>query len=200
MRTILEIEETNSLDFASSSNDTRDLSTLEALEERMFVATQPLFSGNVDPLVNNLEREFVADYASGGPKSRPSGTDSSPRGVRAMINALPSMPSNLLFKGDESEEKYSEAERALIAEYDGLRMQLRKRKLTRGIWMTKKNIGSKPCSREGATLAVANGKIYLFGGFARTLFNDIRTFDPFSHLWSLLPLEKQTLHAPAPRF
>ena len=134
MRTILEIEENESVDLTTVNLDTRDLQTLEDLEEKMFVGAQPLFSGSVEPLINNLEREFVADYAHSG-KVRPFGANTSTMGAgfRAAVKSMSKLH-DPLGGGEPGSEKYSETERAIIAEFEHMREALRKKRIVRGLW------------------------------------------------------------------
>ena len=134
MRTILEIEENESVDLTTVNLDTRDLQTLEDLEEKMFVGAQPLFSGSVEPLINNLEREFVADYAHSG-KVRPFGANTSTMGAgfRAAVKSMFKLH-DPLGGGEPGSEKYSETERAIIAEFEHMREALRKKRIVRGLW------------------------------------------------------------------
>ena len=45
-----------------------------------------------------------------------------------------------------------------------------------GIWSLIKHSGSIPDSREGAAACIIGNNFYLFGGFSRDLFNDMRIY------------------------
>lgn len=65
------------------------------------------------------------------------------------------------------------------------------RRLMHGFW---DNIfecqGNLPDAREGATISLLNEKIYVFGGFSRILFDDLKVLDLVSGIWKqILPTE-----------
>jgi hypothetical protein len=65
----------------------------------------------------------------------------------------------------------------LIDELKRCREALEQKKIIYGLWDIVSSCGSTPDSREGATACVINNNLYLFGGFSRDLFNDIRVVD-----------------------
>lgn len=46
-----------------------------------------------------------------------------------------------------------------------------------GQWSIQTHQGAIPDSREGATACMIDNYLYLFGGFSRDLFKDVRVFD-----------------------
>ena len=54
------------------------------------------------------------------------------------------------------------------------------------LWDNNFTQGSTPHSREGATACLINGKIYMFGGFARDVYSDLRVLDRSENKWTLV--------------
>lgn len=61
------------------------------------------------------------------------------------------------------------------------------------VFCEKISTGSPPGAREGATMCVANHRVYVFGGFSQNRFNDTRALDPDT-CKQLLSLEYQEWH------
>ncbi len=55
-----------------------------------------------------------------------------------------------------------------------------------GKWSIVQQTGSIPDSREGAAACVIDSSLYIFGGFSRDLFADLRIFDLQQQRWRLL--------------
>lgn len=55
-----------------------------------------------------------------------------------------------------------------------------------GLWNVLNTNGSMPDSREGSTAAMIGNNLYIFGGFSRDIFNDMRILDMNSLKWRLL--------------
>lgn len=54
-----------------------------------------------------------------------------------------------------------------------------------GLWSILQANGSIPHSREGATATVIDNNLYIFGGFSRDLFNDIKILDMNHMRWRM---------------
>ena len=68
-----------------------------------------------------------------------------------------------------------------------------------GIWEVKASTGSLPDAREGLTAAMLpNDNLYMFGGFSRGLYNDIRTVNVTTQKWEMIQTPYNT--SPEPRF
>lgn len=59
--------------------------------------------------------------------------------------------------------------------------------------------GHRPETREGCTLTAVEGKLYLFGGRCRKLFNDIKVLDPMTLRWEEPVLQSTIGGIPEPR-
>ena len=59
--------------------------------------------------------------------------------------------------------------------------------------------GHRPETREGGTLTAVDGKLYLFGGRCRKLFNDVKVLDPLSLRWEEPALQATIGGLPEPR-
>jgi len=59
--------------------------------------------------------------------------------------------------------------------------------------------GHRPETREGCTLTAVEGKLYLFGGRCRKLFNDIKVLDPMTLRWEEPALQSTIGGLPEPR-
>ncbi len=59
-----------------------------------------------------------------------------------------------------------------------------------GMWSVLGQHGSLPHSREGASASVIDNSFYVFGGFSRDLFGDLRCFDIHSGQWRIIPQQK----------
>lgn len=56
-------------------------------------------------------------------------------------------------------------------------------------------MGSIPHSREGGAACIVDNTLYVFGGFSRDLFGDMRAYDIHSGQWSIIPNSKLSPHA-----
>jgi N-acetylneuraminic acid mutarotase len=78
-----------------------------------------------------------------------------------------------------------------------MKQKLDKKILFTGIWESIITNGSLPDSREGSTGCIINNNVYIFGGFARNLFNDLRVLDA-NFRWKIL--DNTISDNPSPRF
>lgn len=58
-----------------------------------------------------------------------------------------------------------------------LKHKLDKKEILTGLWNIVKTSGSIPDSREGTTVGMVDNKIYVFGGFSRDIYKDIKILD-----------------------
>ena len=66
------------------------------------------------------------------------------------------------------------------------RDKLEKKEMMYGLWNILSTSGSIPQSREGGTCCVIDSNLYVFGGFSRDIYNDIRVLDLNHMKWRLL--------------
>jgi N-acetylneuraminic acid mutarotase len=50
--------------------------------------------------------------------------------------------------------------------------------------MINESKGSLPEARKGATMNIINNQLYVFGGFSRDTFNDLKVFDLTTNKWN----------------
>ena len=65
----------------------------------------------------------------------------------------------------------------LIEEMIECRKDLEKNYIASGLWESVQTVGAIPDSREGSTGIVLGTYLYLFGGFSRDLYQDLRKID-----------------------
>ena len=55
-----------------------------------------------------------------------------------------------------------------------------------GIWAADfhSNVGPMPCAAEGAQMCSIGKKQFIFGGFSRRMFNELRQFDSEALKWT----------------
>ena len=82
-------------------------------------------------------------------------------------------------------------ERDIINEYYSCFKKLEAKQMPKGVWEVKHCVGSVPDSRESTSMVVIGREVYLYGGYGRELFDDIRilTCNPNQSSW------KWTLHS-----
>lgn len=72
-------------------------------------------------------------------------------------------------------EKYTDQEVSLLQEYQELRKITNKNLMIKGFWQTIDLFhGSQPSSCEGAKLIAHSGRLYLYGGFSRDAYGEMR--------------------------
>ena len=72
-------------------------------------------------------------------------------------------------------EKLSEPEIALMQEYQEIRKLSNKNQILKGFWQTIDQFsGSQPSTWEGAKLLWEGGNLYLYGGFSRDAYGEMR--------------------------
>lgn len=72
----------------------------------------------------------------------------------------------------------------LVTELREMLTMLRKKKLDHGYWdLIKDTSGCLPESRKGASMNLVANEIYVFGGFSRETFNDLKVFNISQHHW-----------------
>ena len=79
--------------------------------------------------------------------------------------------------------------------------QLNRGQIRHGIWRRDYNEwnGSEPSTVEGAQACTIDSTCYVFGGFARTIFNELRSFNTSRRCWSLLSPDYNTPSHERPR-
>ena len=68
-----------------------------------------------------------------------------------------------------------------------------------GLWDSVDTLGSTPDSREGARACLLGSHIYVFGGFSRDLFKEVRYANLNDFRWKLVP-PKETDNDPSGRY
>ena len=106
----------------------------------------PVYTGDVNPLINMIDLNFVNDLI------------------------------DTKFKlGITHAEKLTESEISLLQEYQEIRKLWNKNLILKGFWQTIDLFyGSQPSSWEGAKLIAENGNLYLYGGFSRDAYGEMR--------------------------
>ena len=84
----------------------------------------------------------------------------------------------------------------IIEELVKLRKSLDNRALMVGMWDNIDTVGSTPDSREGASACLMGNKIFVFGGFSRLLFKDIRYIDTSDYRWKMIVPTPSTADPP----
>lgn len=78
-----------------------------------------------------------------------------------------------------------------MKELKGHNESLHNRSLMHGFWDTYSEFsGTQPDAREGATMNQLNGVLYIFGGFSRVMFNDLKILSLESLKWKSFSDEK----------
>lgn len=111
---------------------------------------KPVFSGDVDPLVNMLDFSKVKAKLSKG----------------SLI---------------------SQSEMEIIEQLTEMRGKLDEKEMMMGLWDSMEALGSTPDSREGARACLLGSYVYVFGGFSRDLFKEVRYANLNDFRWKLVP-------------
>jgi hypothetical protein len=78
-------------------------------------------------------------------------------------------------KGIRFEYSFSQPEVELLTEFLKLRTREHENQIKKGLWQIIENVsGSIPSSMEGATLCYCSNKLYLFGGFSRDVYDELK--------------------------
>ncbi len=96
--------------------------------------------------------------------------------------------------------KFSKDEKILIEELRACKQKMDDKTMIYGLWSCIDATGSQPDSREGATTCTINNSLYLFGGFSRDIFNDMRVLDLNVGRWRLIMSNDKKQKKPAERF
>ena len=120
---------------------------------KLFIS--PVFSGWINPFINQLDFKYV--------------------------NFLLDRKLN---KGIEYKNDFDDEENELIWDYEKLRYRQQRKEIVQGYWRTLDSLlGSAPSSKEGTVIVYDNNKLYLFGGFAREVYNDMKILDINKKKW-----------------
>ena len=72
----------------------------------------------------------------------------------------------------------------LVDEFRLILTLLRNKRLYHGYWdAINETSGSLPESRKGASMNLCNNEIYIFGGFSRDTYNDLKVFNLNTNHW-----------------
>ena len=75
------------------------------------------------------------------------------------------------------------------------------RSILHGFWDTLSDCsGIHPDTREGSGMAILRNKLYIFGGFARELYCDMRVLDLKTKYWSTINYSSEFVPKPRARF
>ena len=103
-------------------------------------------------------------------------------------------------KGIDYKQDFDDEENELINEYEKLRNRQARKEIVQGFWKTLDSIlGSAPSSKEGTTIIYDNSKLYLFGGFAREVYNDMKILDINKKKWHTV-VPETIYEAPVARY
>lgn len=107
---------------------------------------RPAFSGNCNTLINEIDFKYA--------------------------NQVLEKRTN---KGISLKDFFNQNEVELLEHYHSLRTKSQEGALIKGYWKPLDNFdGSAPGSQEGSALCFDNNKLYLFGGFSRDVYQDMR--------------------------
>lgn len=104
------------------------------------------------------------------------------------------------FSNSLKKELITETEMNLIEEYIRIRRDNEQKLLMTAIWESSLTMGSTPHSREGSTACLINNNIYMFGGFARDIYNDFRILDRSENKWIMIDTKQPRCELPTARF
>ena len=68
-----------------------------------------------------------------------------------------------------------------------------------GLWECNYALGNMPHSREGGSGCLIGDDLYIFGGFSRDLFGDLRVLNTDINKWKLLNLHEKSMEAASAR-
>ena len=88
----------------------------------------------------------------------------------------------------------------LIDAYFDVKKRLDSKDLFTGIWNLMDTSGSTPNSREGAAACIVGNNIYLYGGFSRDIFSDLRLLDQTEQKWKVIEPAQLRQEKPSARF
>lgn len=88
----------------------------------------------------------------------------------------------------------------LIDQYFDVKKRLDSKDLFTGIWNLMETSGSTPNSREGAAGCIVGNNIYIFGGFSRDIFSDLRLLDQNEQKWKVIEPNQLRQEKPSARF
>eukprot|EP00347_Sterkiella_histriomuscorum_P022130 403331578 len=135
---------------------------LQQAYNRLMKAVIPVFSGAIDTLINKLDLKKLKDNAN---------------------------PYSYLYKINpqiKDQSSLNEIEQSLVEQLKTCRSSLEDQDMLYGQWSILTQQGSIPDSREGSTACMIDNNLYLFGGFSRDLFRDVRVFDIQTQRWRLI--------------
>lgn len=88
--------------------------------------------------------------------------------VRAEVNMIDRR------KAQQPHHLMSPFEREIILEYKASMEKLENKTMLKGLWDSSTQIGSIPDSRESCCMVGIGKDIYMYGGYGRELFDDLR--------------------------
>ena len=134
-------------------------------------AVTPIFSGDVDPLINQLDFQKI--------KARLS----SQQGKATLNDREVTLIEDFLSKRKQLDRKM-----ILTGLWDSI------------VPRSYNTTSSTPDSREGAAGCLVGSDLFLFGGFARGLFGDFRQFEAVDRRWTILKPAQPDKEKPTARF
>jgi N-acetylneuraminic acid mutarotase len=96
---------------------------------------------------------------------------------------------------------FSQQQMKLMKELQTMEESLYNRSLLHGYWDTMFNTtGIHPDTREGCGMAIVRNNLYIFGGFARELYNDMRVLNLGTRYWSQITYTSEFVPKSRARF
>lgn len=96
---------------------------------------------------------------------------------------------------------FSKQQMKLMKELQTMEENLYNRSLLHGYWDTMfNNTGIHPDTREGCGMAIVRHNLYIFGGFARELYNDMRVLNLSTRYWSQITYTSEFVPKSRARF
>lgn len=104
-------------------------------------------------------------------------------------------------KGVDYSKKFTKQELDLLQEYDQLRRDLRYKNIKKAFWKPVRDAsGVIPPTMEGATIGSHDDKLYMYGGFGTTVYNEIRRYDIHKKVWTNITPKNDIYDIPMERF
>lgn len=91
-------------------------------------------------------------------------------------------------------------EMEVIEEMLALKQALDSNSLMTGLWEGGYALGSLPHSREGSAGCLIGEDLFIFGGYSRDLFGDLRKLNREKKVWKICNLNEKNFDAASPRY
>ncbi|CDW80498.1 kelch motif family protein [Stylonychia lemnae] len=125
----------------------------------------PLFSGSVNTLINKLDLSKLNDQK------------------KSKLNINQVSP---------DKKNFSDVELMLMDELRSCKDKLEKQEICQALWSILPHYAQIPESREGVSIQIIRDNVYIYGGFSRELFGQIRIYDFCSGKWSIIDNTSET--------